>query len=135
MKGFQPTNQQTNQRTGNEGVHAQISSLEQVSQLLESLDSLKKEVRVKFKRLTQQEMLVFSAVYELQERGFIVDYPAVAQHLKLTEISIRDYTRKLIQKGIPILKSKENNKKITLSIAPELKKIASLETIYQLREL
>lgn len=129
------TNQQTNQHSGNEGVPAQITSLEQVPQLLESLDSLKREVRVKFKRLTQQEMIVFAAIYDLQERGFIVDYPLLSTHLKLTEISIRDYTRKLIQKGIPLLKSKENNKKITLSIAPELKKITSLQAIYQLREL
>jgi hypothetical protein len=41
----------------------------------------------------------------------------------------------MINKGIPIHKNKINNKKITLSISPDLKKIASLPTIIRLREL
>ncbi len=133
-----PTNQQTNQHTGNEGVPTKISSidhLERVSELLESLDSLKKEVRFKFKKLTEQEMMVFSAIYNLESKGFNVDYSLLSEHLKLTEISIRDYIHKLLAKGIPIQKTKENNKKIILSIHSDLKKIASLQAILTLRNL
>lgn len=122
-------NQQNSQKTD------QINQIQRVSEVLESLDSIKKEIRSNFKHLTSQEMAVFSAVYTLEEQGFVVDYPLVSQKLGLSESSIRDYTHKLIKKGIPILKSKENNKKITLSISPELKKIASLQTILALRKL
>jgi len=55
--------------------------------------------------------------------------------LNLTESSIRDYVRRLIKKGIPIDKNKINNKNIQLSISPNLKKIASLNTILQLRDI
>jgi chromosome segregation ATPase len=113
----------------------QISQIQRVSEVLESLDSIKKEIRSNFKHLTNQELAVFSAIYTLEEQGFVVDYSLISQKLSLSEGSIRDYIHKLIKKGIPILKSKENNKKITLQISPELKKIASLQTILSLRKL
>ena len=139
----QPTTQPTNQHTGNEGVQHtlkyseedKISHLEKVSEVLKSLDSIKKELRHKFKRLSKQEMAIFSSIYQLEEQGFVVDYSLLSQKLSLSEISIRDFVRKLIQKKVPIQKIKENNKKITLSIPEELKKIASLNTILTLREL
>ena len=80
-------------------------------------------------------MEVFSTVYQLEEQGFTVDYPLLAQKLSLTESSIRDYIQKLIKKGTPIVKTKENNKRILIQISPDLKKIASLSAIYQLRDL
>lgn len=138
----QPTNQPTNQHIGNEGVYThkqqkthKIDRLEHISKVLESLGTIKKDIRKQFKCLTAQEMNLFSEIYKLEEQGFIVDYAILSEKLSLSEISIRDYTRKLIKKGIPIQKHKENNKKILLSISPEFKQIASLETIYQLREL
>ncbi|MEM4259206.1 MAG: hypothetical protein QXS38_00365 [Candidatus Pacearchaeota archaeon] len=112
-----------------------ISQIQRVSEVLDSLDSIKKEIRSNFKQLTGQEIAVFSAIYTLEEQGFVVDYSLVSQKLGLSESSIRDYTHKLIKKGIPVIKTKENNKKITLSISPELKKIASLQTILALRRL
>lgn len=131
----QPTNQQTNQHIQHTGKSDQISRLERAAEILNSLDELKKEVRIKFKRLTDQEMVVFSAIYTLEETGQLPDYTSLATHLNLTEISIRDYVRKIINKGIPVDKIKENNKKITLSISPDFKRVASLQTIMQLREL
>jgi len=106
-----------------------ISHLERVSEVLNSLDTIKKEIRTKFKHLTIQEMTVFSTIYELEDKGFIVDYSLISSKLDLSESSIRDYVQKIIKKGIPITKTKENNKKILVSIDPNLKKIASLETI------
>lgn len=130
-----PTNQQTNQHplisTGN----SKIDQLKRASEIISSLDSLRKEVRFKFKKLTNQEMLIFSTIYQLEEQGFLVDYSLIAEKTNLTEISIRDYIRKIINKGIPLNKLRENNKKVTLSIPQDLKKIATLNTINQLREL
>ena len=148
----QPTNHQTNQHTGNEGVQfnpnsslftkppvsftsSRLDHLSKVTEILQSLDELKKEVRIKFKQLTEQEMLIFSVIYQLENQGFTVDYSLLSNTLKLTEISIRDYVRKIISKGIPLIKHKQQNKKILLSISQDLKKVASLDTILQLREL
>jgi len=113
----------------------QISQIQRVSEVLESLDSIKKEIRSNFKQLTSQEMTVFSTIYTLEEQGFVVDYSLISQKLGLSESSIRDYTHKIIKKGVPLVKLKENNKKVTLTISPDLKKIASLQTILSLRNL
>ena len=48
---------------------------------------------------------------------------------------MRNAPNGLIKKGVPISKEKVNNKKILLTISPDLKKIASLSAILQLREL
>jgi DNA-binding MarR family transcriptional regulator len=133
------TNQQTNQQTGKSS-HNQINNEKEspiidAVKILDSLDSLKKEIRLKFKRLTDQEMTVFSALYQACEEEGYTDYRKLAQKLKLTESSIRDYVGRLIKKGIPVEKIKVNNKNIQLILSPSFKKVASLSTILQLREL
>ena len=109
--------------------------IDHAAKILDSLDGIKKEIRLKFKRLTPQEMLVFSALYNLEEESAPVDYKAIASNLELTESSIRDYIGKLIKKGIPVEKKRINNKTIALSVSSNLKRIASLSTILQLRDL
>jgi len=113
------------------------SNIKEAAEILESLDSLKKEIRLKFKHLTTQEMLVFSTIYQLEEQQELTEitYKVLSKNLKLSESSVRDYIQRMINKGISIKKQKINNKKILLSISPELKKIASLPTIIRLREL
>ena len=130
-----PTDRQTNQHIPLSSTNSRPISLDRAQELLESLDSLKKEVRFKFKRLTSQEMQVFSLLYNLEESGIVVDYKTLADKLNLSESSIRDYIGKIQKKGIPITKEKVNNKRILLHISEDLKKIASLNTILQLREL
>ncbi|MDO8508349.1 MAG: hypothetical protein Q7S27_01550 [Nanoarchaeota archaeon] len=130
-----PFDRQTNEQPTKNIQEKDNKSLESVSQVLESLDHIRKDVRQKFRRLTMQEMAVFSTIYQLEEDGFTVDYSLLSQKLSLTESSIRDYIQRLAKKGIPLIKNKENNKKILVSISQELKKIASLATIIQLREL
>jgi len=135
-----PTDRQTNQQTDNLQENSlflkEKDDFEKASQILESLDSIKKEIRLKFNCLTQQEMLVFSTLYTLEEQNIIeIDYKLLAEHLNLSESSIRDYIIKLIKKGIPIQKTRQNNKKITLSISENLKKTANLSTIVKLRDL
>ena len=99
------------------------------------MDSLKKEIRLKFKRLTEQEILVFSTIYQLDEKYGHGDYKILSQKLNLTESSIRDYVGRLIKKGIPVDKIKVKNKYIQLKISKNLKKIASLSAILQLRNI
>jgi hypothetical protein len=110
-------------------------SFDSTLDILNSLDNIRKEIRLKFKRLTEQELLVFSTIYQLEEELGYSDYKSLSKKLKLTESSIRDYVSRLISKDIPIEKSKINNKEIKLSISSSLKKITSLNTILQLRDL
>lgn len=110
-------------------------SFQKANELLASLDSVRKEIRLKFKQLTAQEMLVFSTIYQLEEQQAEVSHKTLASFLSLSESSIRDYVNRLILKGIPIKKLRKNNKSVLLSVSNELKKIASLSTIIRLREI
>ncbi len=140
-----PTDRQTNQQTDRQifqhiktqeiGKKPTENHLDKAREILDSLDALKKDIRIKFKRLTEKEMQVFSLLYSLEQQGEIVDYPLLSSKLNLSESSIRDYIGKIQKKGIPIIKEKINNKKILLHISPDLKKIASLDTIIKLREI
>ncbi|MBT4165847.1 hypothetical protein HOE04_02300 [archaeon] len=112
------------------------SNIQEASDILDSLDRLKKEIRLKFKRVTTQEMAVFSTIYQLEEQEpSKTTYKQIAINLHLSESSIRDYVQRMINKGIPIKKQKINNRRIILSVSKELKKIATLSTIIQLRGL
>jgi len=130
---------ETVQNTGQnqENTEKSISQdISDASELLDSLDNLKKQIRRKFKRITRQEMLVFSTIYTMEEQDREgVDYKKISFKLGLSQSSIRDYVQRMIEKGIPIIKEKINNKKIILHISKELKKIASLNTIIQLRDI
>lgn len=142
-----PADRQTNRQTDQHiqrFVLNQVKSLprknsppqiDRVSEFLESLDAIKKDLRSQFKKLTPQEMLVFSTIYQLEDKGFTVDYSILSSKTSLTESSIRDYVQKLVKKGIPVDKIKENNKKVILSVSQSLRRMASLDTLLKLREL
>ena len=128
-----PTDRQTNQEETSSLIKK--DSFKEAVGMLESLDHLKKELRIKFKMLTDQEILVFSSLYQIEEEKGYADYKSISTKLHLTESSIRDYIGKLIKKGIPVDKVKINNKSIQLRISPNLKKIANLPTILLLRDI
>jgi len=131
-----PTDTQTNQQTLKYPQITHKTDFEQANEILSSLDNIKKEIRFKFKRLTAQEMLVFSTLYVLEEQNIEeITYRTIAEKLHLSESSIRDYINKLTKKGIPIEKIRQNNKIILLKISQNLKNIATLATIQSLREL
>ena len=129
------TDQQTHNSSYNQEKEGEDNSIDNAIQILESLDNLKKEIRLKFKRLTEKEVLVFSTLYQCSDEKGYTDYRELSEKLKLTESSIRDYVGRLIKKGIPLDKIKINNKMIHLSISPNLKKVASLSTILKLRSI
>ena len=112
--GGVPTNKQTNQ-------HTPKTSMDDALDILNSLDNIKKEIRLKFKDLTEQEFLVFSTLYQLEEEQGYSDYRAISKKLNLSESSVRDYVGKLIKKEIPVEKVKINNKNIQLSVSQNLK--------------
>lgn len=141
-----PADRQTNQQTDNQHIFTPKNNLNELSIpiknpiedaaiILDSLDVLKKEIRLKFKKLTEQEISVFSVLYQLDEEQGFADYKLLSQKLNLTESSIRDYISRIITKGIPLEKQRINNKTIHLKIPKNLKKVATLSTILQLRSL
>ncbi len=123
----EPENQENKKKEGD--------SVKNAADILDSLDNIKKEIRHKFKRLTDQEFSIFSSIYQLDEEKGYTTYKTLAQRLNLSESSIRDYVRRVINKGIPLEKTKINNKSIRLSISSNLKKIAKLPTIMKLRDI
>lgn len=135
-QSYEPTNQQTYKLDDLQPNREVGEGLNNLHGTMETLDNIKKELRILVKRLTPQEMMVFSTLYGLESQGFNeISYKTIASNLRLSESSIRDYVNKLISKGIPIKKIRQNNKKILLNISPDLKKIASLSTIQRLREI
>jgi len=143
--GGVPTDRQTDRQTDRHIIQhikpqkteekKEENHLEKAAQILDNLDALKKEIRIKIKRLTDKEMQVFSLLYSLEDQGQIVDYPLLSTKFNLSESSIRDYIGKIQAKGMPIIKEKIQNKKIILHISQDLRKIASLDTILKLREI
>ena len=99
------------------------------------LDSIKKEIRIKFKKLTNQEFLIFSTVYQFDEDKKDPDYSLISKRTGLTESSIRDYIQRLIKKEIPIEKIKIKNKKVVLHIKKDFKELISLSNLLKLREI
>jgi hypothetical protein len=138
-----PTDRKTDQQTDtstnfNQNPRRENSflSFERAKEVLDSLDTIKKDLRLRFKRLTNKEFLVFSTIYSLEEAGLEeITYKILATNLNLTESSIRDYTNRLFSKNIPLSKIKLNNKQISLKISPDFKQIASLQAILNLRDL
>lgn len=98
------------------------------------LNTLKQDLRSKFKNLTKQEFIIFSLIYTINEEKGEVTYKTLAEKSGLTESSIRDYIARLEHKGIPILKEKVNNKQVILKIPSELKDIATLDSLSKLKK-
>lgn len=137
--GGVPTDSQTDKPTDSQTdnsnsfqINSPISAA--ANSALESIETVRREVVHRFQGLTSQEIGVFATIYQLEDKGLFVDYPMISQTLSLSESSARDYVHKLLIKGIPIIKTKQNNKKVFLSIAPELRKIASLSLLLQVQK-
>lgn len=129
------TDKQTDQHIQKSSYNQENNNIDNAAEVLDSLDNIKKELRLKFKKLTEQELRVFSTLYTLSEENHFTNYKEMADKLRLSESSIRDYVGRLIKKQIPVDKIKINNKNIQLSISKNLRKITTLSTILQLREL
>ncbi|MCX6741750.1 MAG: HTH domain-containing protein [Candidatus Pacearchaeota archaeon] len=99
------------------------------------LNTLKQDLRSKFKNLTKQEFIIFSLIYTINEEKGKVTYKDLAEKSSLTESSIRDYIARLEHKGIPIIKERVNNKLVLLRIPSELKDLATLESLSKLKRL
>jgi len=105
-----------------------------IEDLTHLMESLKTDLKQKFKELTKQEFYVFSVLFTLDKTEKNVTYSTLAAQTGLTSSSIRDYIQRIIQKGIPIHKEKLNNKLTVLKIPPELRNLATLDNLIRLRK-
>jgi predicted transcriptional regulator len=106
----------------------------EIKKISSVINTLKKDLKDKFKSLTKQEFLIFSLLYSMTEETDQVAYKDLAVRAKLTESSIRDYITRLEHKGIPIIKEKINNKQVILKIPRELKDLATLDNLTKLKQ-
>jgi len=107
------TNQQTNKQLNKQTIIQQSNTLSKLNEDLEA----------HFNTLTKQEFLVFLSLYQLEEELSTVKFSDLANHLNLSESSIRGYINRLIQKGSPILRKRVNNKVINLSLSSDFRNL------------
>ncbi|MAE49339.1 hypothetical protein CMI48_00775 [Candidatus Pacearchaeota archaeon] len=128
-------NQQENaqkfaQSSGNEPQN----QFNEATEAIAALEAIQGNIKTQISSLTPQEFAVFTHIYQHNLQETTPSYQQLAQEFGLSESSIRDHVKGLIVKGIPIEKTKHNNKKITLKLAENLQKIASLDALLLLRE-
>ncbi len=107
----------------------------QISDLAELMESLKSDLKRKFEALTKQEFYIFSVLFTVDKTQSQVTYQDLAARTGLTSSSIRDYVQRIIQKGIPLVKERLNNKTTVLKIPPELRNLATLDNLMRIRGL
>ena len=101
--------------------------------LTEVMNSLKSDLKKRFKALTKQEFYIFSVLYIVEKSQEAVTYGDLAAKTGLTSSSIRDYVQRIIKKGIPLSKEKLNNKITILKIPQELRNLATLDNLMRIR--
>ena len=111
-----------------------IQKTPQIEDLTHLMEALKTDLKQKFKELTKQEFYIFSVLFTLDKTEKNVTYNNLATQTSLTSSSIRDYIQRIIQKGIPIIKEKLNNKLTVLKIPSELRNLATLDNLMRLRK-
>lgn len=98
-----------------------------------NIQSLKKELESRFETLTNQEFLVFLTIYQLEEDlGRPVTYIDLSTKLALTSGCLRGYVSSIIHKNLPVIKSKINNRTLTLTINPEFRDLNLKEKLTNL---
>jgi len=138
-----PTNpQQTNTQSNtsptdnftNKSQQIETKDIQKLS-IKELVNSMKEELKAKFKGLTKQEFYVFSTIFSLeQDLRRPLSYKDISNKTNLTESTIRDYIGRLIAKGIPIVKERVNNKDILIKITEDLRNLASLDSLSNIRK-
>jgi len=109
------------------------AKIDALSDLTSIMNTLKADLKAKFRSLTGQEFYIFSVLYTVEKTQETVTYSDIAKRTGLTSSSIRDYIQRIIRKGIPINKEKLNNKVTLLKVPLELRSLATLDNLMRLR--
>ena len=109
------------------------TSFQDAKELTELVNTLKNDLKSKFRSLTNQEFHIFTMLFTVDKSQKSVTYRDLAVKLSLSESSIRDYIQKIIKKGIPIEKEKLNNKVTILKIPEEIRNLSTLDNLLRIR--
>ncbi len=99
-----------------------------------TLKVLEMDFEKQFKTLTDREFSVFMAILELESQVGDVNYSLLANHLNLTETTIRGTSNRLISKGLPIKKARHFNGKVSLMIKEDFHDLNLLNKLIRLRQ-
>ena len=117
--------------TGNEGVLNKQTNKQTVKQTNKQLNKqtiidqtgeiskFQLNIEEYFRTLTKQELLVFLTIYQLEEElNRKIKFLDISSRLNLSESCIRGYIKRLLQKGMPLVRTKINNKIVLISLSP-----------------
>lgn len=134
------TNQSINQK--NQEKHEQnhnfridlgtITQKKQTFFLNQEISSFKININKIFSLLSKQELRVFLTLYQLDDDLNGVSYIELSSKLELTEPCIRGYISTLMKKGIPITRTKLNNKRTILTINKDFKSLGLKQKLVSL---
>ena len=122
--------------SGNDGVinnHQQSSTI--INNKQQSISAIKSDFDVLFRGLTDREFSVFMAIYQLEEDlQAPVSYCEVSKILKITEITVRNYVNSMMNRGIPIEKHRQYNRKVSLSIKKDMRDLNLASKLLKIRQ-
>ena len=98
----------------------------------ENFQAFKVNLNQAFSRLSKQELKVFLSIYQLEGGSQGASYSELAEKMGLTETCIRAYISSLFKKGLPLVKTKINNKKTMITIKQDFKILNLKERIINL---
>ena len=117
--------------TGNEGVLNKQTNKQTVKQTNKQLNKqtiidqtgeiskFQLNIEEYFRTLTKQELLVFLTIYQLEEElNRKIKFSDISSRLKLSESCIRGYIKRLLQKGMPLIRTKIKYKIVLISLSP-----------------
>ena len=99
-----------------------------------TLKALEKDFEKQFQTLTDREFSVFMAILELEKQSGEVNYSLIANHLNLTETTVRGTANRLISKGLPVKKERYFNGKVSLMVKEDFHDLNLLNKLIRLRE-
>ena len=120
----------------NDGVinnHQQSSTI--INDKQQSISAIKSDFEALFRGLTDREFSVFMAIYQLEEDlQAPVSYCEVSKILKITEITVRNYVNSMMNRGIPIEKHRQYNRKVSLSIKKDMRDLNLASKLLKIRQ-
>ena len=129
-----PTHNPTDVQQSNTSFQQSNTKLQHVSDFSAIVESMKTDLKKRFKSLTKQEFYIFSILFTVDKSQNSVTYKDIAAKTQLSESSIRDYIQRIAKKGIPIVKERLNNKITILKIPEEIRNLATLDNLLRLRD-
>ena len=128
--------------TGNEGV---LSTVTVTATPLPTLfrqpfdnsdtdDPITKDIKNKFRSLTEREFAVFMVIYQLEEElNYPITYADVARKLSLSRSSVRDHIGELLLKNAPLVKTVSGDRKVSLSIKKDFRDLNLVSKLLSFR--